>query len=223
MKREFFWTEFQKVLKYQISWKRLQWQPSRFMLSEGHLDMTKLIVAFSNCVNAPNNVTRHCHLSLCYTHVRHWPIFSVSSRKTIVILVNVQLLRNRNWIKEFLPGLSGLFRPVLSSLLNSIREETQFLPAPSSHQSLLFLSSFLHSNPPLFLPIYRCNKSAISTVSDAEYRKGPCQRADGRNTTVKSDDGCRTNRTKEVSLPVRDSGVRVPGNQLFHPGMLSAA
>ena len=71
--------------------------------------------------------------------------FSVSSRITIVILVNVQLLRNRNWIKEFLPDLSVLFRPVLFSLPNSIREETQFLPAPSSHHSLLFLSSFLPS------------------------------------------------------------------------------
>ena len=162
------------MLKYQILWESLQWEPSLFVRSDGHLNMTKLTVAYRNYANAPKNVTCHCYLCLSCTYVRHWPIFSVSSRITVVILVNVQLLRNRNLIKEFLPALGELFRPVLSSLLNSIREETRFLPPHSSHYSSLFLSSFLPSKLPLFLTIYRWYKSAISNVSDAEYRKGPC-------------------------------------------------
>ena len=44
-----FWTDFRKTLKSRISWKSIQWDPSICMRAEGPTDMTKLIVALSNC------------------------------------------------------------------------------------------------------------------------------------------------------------------------------
>ena len=44
---------FKKMLKYQISWKCVQWQSSWFH-ADGKSDMTKLTVAFRNVANAPN-------------------------------------------------------------------------------------------------------------------------------------------------------------------------
>ena len=43
------WTDFLKIIKYKISWKFVQWEPSCFVRT----DMTKLTVAFRNFVNAP--------------------------------------------------------------------------------------------------------------------------------------------------------------------------
>jgi hypothetical protein len=48
MKGEFSW-DFQKILKYQISWKSVQQEPRYSMRT----DTTKLIVAFRNFVNTP--------------------------------------------------------------------------------------------------------------------------------------------------------------------------
>jgi hypothetical protein len=47
-----FSTGFRKVLRYQISWKSVQWQPSCSMRADGWTDMTKLIVAFRNFAKA---------------------------------------------------------------------------------------------------------------------------------------------------------------------------
>jgi hypothetical protein len=41
-----FWTDFWKILRYQISWKSVQWEPSS-VRTDGQTDMTKLIVAFA--------------------------------------------------------------------------------------------------------------------------------------------------------------------------------
>ena len=46
-----FSTDFRKILKYQISWKSVQWQPSGSLQT----DMMKLIVAFPNYANTSKN------------------------------------------------------------------------------------------------------------------------------------------------------------------------
>jgi len=50
-----FSTSFPKTLKYQISWKSVQWEPSFSMRTDGRRDMTKLIVTFRNFANASKN------------------------------------------------------------------------------------------------------------------------------------------------------------------------
>jgi len=49
----FFWIGFRKILKYQISWKSVQWEQSSSMWEDGRTDMTKLIVTFRKFSNAP--------------------------------------------------------------------------------------------------------------------------------------------------------------------------
>jgi len=43
-----FSTDFQKILRYKISWHSFQWEPSFSMWRDGWTYMTKLIVAFRN-------------------------------------------------------------------------------------------------------------------------------------------------------------------------------
>jgi len=55
---QIFWTEFVKILKYQISWKSVPWEPSFSMRTEGQrtdrrTNIMKLIVAFSKFTNSP--------------------------------------------------------------------------------------------------------------------------------------------------------------------------
>jgi hypothetical protein len=50
-----FSTDFRKFLKYQISWKSFQWEPSCSMWTDRRADMMKLIVAFRNFAKAPKN------------------------------------------------------------------------------------------------------------------------------------------------------------------------
>ena len=45
-------------LKCQISWKYVQWEPNCSMRTDGQTDLTKLIVAFRNFVNAPTDQVR---------------------------------------------------------------------------------------------------------------------------------------------------------------------
>ena len=54
-----FWTDYRVELKYQISWKSTQWEPSCSLRAvgraEGQTDTTKLILFFHNFANAPKN------------------------------------------------------------------------------------------------------------------------------------------------------------------------
>ena len=48
-----FSTDFRKIMKYQISWKSVQWEPSCSMRTDGHEANNR----FSNFANAPENKT----------------------------------------------------------------------------------------------------------------------------------------------------------------------
>ena len=50
-----FLTDFVEILKYQISWKSVQWQPNCSMRTDGRTDTTKLTVAFRNFANTSKN------------------------------------------------------------------------------------------------------------------------------------------------------------------------
>jgi hypothetical protein len=50
-----FSTDFQKIIKYQISWNSSQSETSCSVRTDRRTDMTKLIVAFRNFANAPKN------------------------------------------------------------------------------------------------------------------------------------------------------------------------
>jgi hypothetical protein len=53
-----FHTDFRIILKYQISWKSVQWEPSCSMRTDGQTDMKMLIVTFRNFVKAPTTYGR---------------------------------------------------------------------------------------------------------------------------------------------------------------------
>ena len=55
MKLPVLWKDFRTPLKYQISWKSVQWGPSCSMRTDGSTDMTMLTAAFRNFANAPKN------------------------------------------------------------------------------------------------------------------------------------------------------------------------
>jgi hypothetical protein len=48
-------TDFRKILKFRISWKSVQWEPSCSMRTDVRTDLTKLIVAFRSFAKASKN------------------------------------------------------------------------------------------------------------------------------------------------------------------------
>jgi hypothetical protein len=76
MKLEFFSTDFRKILKYQISRKSVQREPSCPMRTDGQTDTTKLIVACHNFAISPKNRTQsfNLHIKLSFLpHRKHRP------------------------------------------------------------------------------------------------------------------------------------------------------
>jgi hypothetical protein len=63
-----FLTDFRKVLKYQISWKSVQWEPS----CSRWTDMTKLTVAFRNFVNTRNKKATQCIINALESTILNW-------------------------------------------------------------------------------------------------------------------------------------------------------
>jgi hypothetical protein len=61
-------TDFRKILRYQISFKSVNWEPSFYAdgRKDGQTDMTKILVAFRNFANAPKNGWRN------YKKVKVW-------------------------------------------------------------------------------------------------------------------------------------------------------
>ena len=57
MKHEFSRQIKKKTLKFKISWKSLQWDPSCSLRADRQTDMKNRIVAFRNFLNAPKSVT----------------------------------------------------------------------------------------------------------------------------------------------------------------------
>jgi hypothetical protein len=51
-----FSIHFRKILKYQIPRESVQWETSCSLRTDGRTDMTKLLVALGNFVNAPKNL-----------------------------------------------------------------------------------------------------------------------------------------------------------------------
>jgi len=51
-------TDYRKILKYRISRKSAQWDPSFFFQADGQTYTTNLTAAFRNLANAPKNAVR---------------------------------------------------------------------------------------------------------------------------------------------------------------------
>ena len=63
---------FEKILRYQISWKSVQWEPSCAMRPDRRTDMTKLMVSSRNFEKAPKYVEWHANISLHFFKYSQW-------------------------------------------------------------------------------------------------------------------------------------------------------
>jgi hypothetical protein len=68
-----------KILKYQISWKFSQWEPSCSMKTDGLTDITKLIVAFLNFSKTPKNELKLNHVQKIIMGVKNVPYCRLNS------------------------------------------------------------------------------------------------------------------------------------------------
>jgi hypothetical protein len=81
-----FSTYFRKILKYQISWKPVLWEPSCSMRTDGQTDMTNIIVEWRNFAKAPKKIVLVCPPSVkdmfvesshCFLHMCRWEFCAV--------------------------------------------------------------------------------------------------------------------------------------------------
>jgi hypothetical protein len=89
-KTSIFSTDIRKILKYQISWKSVQWKPRCSMRADGQIDMTKPTVAFPNLrtllkshAKVPNDAqiaTRHSTSTSVHQAYRtSFPVYATSA------------------------------------------------------------------------------------------------------------------------------------------------
>ena len=77
-----FLDRFSKKIKYQISWKSDEWEPSCSMRTERRTDNTELTVAFRNFANAPENWWRNT-----MEHCPSWKVVKHQLAKTSAPIV----------------------------------------------------------------------------------------------------------------------------------------
>ena len=63
-----FYTDFRRILKYQISWKSIYWEPSCSMLTGGQTNMTKLNSCFSQFCESIKTLHYAYAVCHCETH-----------------------------------------------------------------------------------------------------------------------------------------------------------
>ena len=95
-------TEFREILKYQISWKSVQWESSCYIQTDGRTDRQDLIVAFRNFANASKNQylnpdvphkvcqTAGCYCMSYFEYECYTNICQIINRYTATIIVKFQ-------------------------------------------------------------------------------------------------------------------------------------
>ena len=105
MKLELSRQIFEKILKYQIPLKSVQWEPTCSIRTDGRIDMTKLTVAFWKYANAPKNET---HISC--------PALQGSNNWTLIPCRNFYLFGLFSYLtKELLDPVRPVWLLTLSS------------------------------------------------------------------------------------------------------------
>jgi len=103
--------DFRKILKYQISWKSVQWERSCSFLTDSRRDMMKLIVAFRNFSKAPRNG----HICMPWAGLESFFQFSYRSTSRECcgewpLYLADGTLRYRKYLSNMKTSPAGLFR-----------------------------------------------------------------------------------------------------------------
>jgi hypothetical protein len=101
-----FWTDFRKMLKYQISWKSVQWKENCSVRTDEQTDITEAIVAFRNFAKAPKNCSAHQNkITKCIKTLVLSFFFTSSSKqlsnKFLIILGIFEPLNTSVWSRPF--------------------------------------------------------------------------------------------------------------------------
>ena len=80
--------DFRKILKYQLLWNSVKWEPRFSMRTDGRTYKTKLIIAFRDFANAPENCTIalvHCY-NRNVTSVLAFSVRSAAGNRKVALL-----------------------------------------------------------------------------------------------------------------------------------------
>jgi hypothetical protein len=116
-----FLADFRKILKYEISWKSIQWEPSCSMRTEqtdGKIHMTKLTVAFCNFSNAPRNKTWFTQEWRRQITVP-WQVLCMNGKQRILDLILFSIVLVLGFWKDF--GITYLYIWTLIFLYVSVK------------------------------------------------------------------------------------------------------